>query len=75
MDYAFGLAEAHEAHVIGVGHSPLGIEKLWRKDGRRLMTVPARASGAAVHGDAPNRCSIGDLPDEMVLTPATSISP
>ena len=25
IDYAFGLAEAHKAHVIGVGYSPLGI--------------------------------------------------
>jgi nucleotide-binding universal stress UspA family protein len=68
MDYAFGLAEAHKAHVIGVGNSPVGIDKVC--DETRTALDDCASAGERRGLSIETRlieCSIGDLPDEMVL--------
>jgi len=68
MDYAFGLAEAHEAHVIGVGHSPLGIDKLCKEARKALDDCASAGQRRGLSMETRLiECSIGDLPDEMVL--------
>ena len=64
VDYAFGLAEAHEAHVIVVAYSPPGIaevrtalDEFARVGERRGLSVETRLIA----------CSAADLPDEMAL--------
>lgn len=68
MDYAFGLAEAHKAHVIGVGYSPSGINTL-RDEARQALDDFASAGerrGLSVETRM-IECEIGDLPDELAL--------
>ncbi|ODS01274.1 hypothetical protein AUC69_07130 [Methyloceanibacter superfactus] len=68
MDYAFGLAEAHKAHVIGIGHAPLGIDAL-RNEARE--TLEKFASTGKRHGLSVEtrliECKIGDLPEELAV--------
>jgi nucleotide-binding universal stress UspA family protein len=68
MDYAFGLAEAHKAHVIGIGYSPLGIDRLCEETRKALddCASAGRRRGLSMETRL-IECSIGDLSDEMVL--------
>jgi nucleotide-binding universal stress UspA family protein len=67
MDYAFGLAEAHKAHVISIGYSPLGIDKLCEEPRKALDDCASAGRRRDLSMETRLiECSIGDLPDEMV---------
>jgi len=63
IDYAFGLAEAHGAHLIGVAYAPNAQEATTALDGfakaseRRGLSAETRLI----------TCKAADLPDEMAL--------
>lgn len=64
IDYAFGLAETHGAHVIGVGYSPSGsadartaLDDFAKAGERRGLSVETRLV----------TCGAADLPDELAL--------
>lgn len=68
MSYALGLAEAHKAHIIGVGHSQTGIDTQ-RDEVRRALENFAEAAtrrGISVETRLVV-CNAGDLPEEMAL--------